>query len=224
MIGERIKQIRSQLSMTQKDLSAILGITKSALCLIENERYALSKRNRDILLRELNINPGWLDYGKGEMFLEGNTSGQATKSSLSITPPESVPLFSIEKSGGVKDFFSNKERIAISYILFYGMPQCDGAIYAPDDSMYPLIQNKDIILFKDMKDAFDIVSGEVYIVYLRISKEDHLLVRYLKEDPQNDGMVIISSFNSKYPEQKVSKGSIMALARVQGHIHINTSL
>ena len=224
MVGERIKQIRKILELTQEELSSVMGISKSALCLIETGRSALSKRNRNVLLTQMHVNPCWLDQGRGEMFCSQISFDKETKSISATLPPSSIPLFSVEKSGGIKSFFMDKERISISHVTLPDMPKCDGAIYAPDDSMHPLIQNKDIILFRDLEDTDNIIFGETYIIYLRISKEDHLLVRCLREDDQNDGFFIISSFNPKYPDQKISKGMVLALARVMGQIHINSSI
>ena len=36
--------------------------------MIETGKAALSSRNKNILVQELNVNPDWLDSGEGEMF------------------------------------------------------------------------------------------------------------------------------------------------------------
>lgn len=66
---ERLKLIRKELGMTQEMLAQKLGIGKSALSMIETGRAALSERNKNILVQELNVNPEWLETGKGSMFL-----------------------------------------------------------------------------------------------------------------------------------------------------------
>lgn len=67
---ERLKLIRKELGMTQEMLAQKLGIGKSALSMIETGRAALSERNKNILVQELNVNPEWLETGKGSMFFE----------------------------------------------------------------------------------------------------------------------------------------------------------
>ena len=62
---ERLKLIRKELGMTQEMLAQKLGIGKSALSMIETGRAALSERNKNILVQELNVNPEWLETGKG---------------------------------------------------------------------------------------------------------------------------------------------------------------
>lgn len=66
--GERVKLIRKDLEMTGEELAAVLGIGKSALSMIETGKSSLSERNKNILVQELNVNPDWLETGRGEMF------------------------------------------------------------------------------------------------------------------------------------------------------------
>ena len=59
-IGQRLKTMRKALNMNQDAVAKILGIGKSALSMIETGRAALSERNKNILIQELNLNPEWL--------------------------------------------------------------------------------------------------------------------------------------------------------------------
>ena len=67
-MNERVKLIRKQLGMTQEQLAQRLGIGKAALSMIETGKAGLSARNRNILVQELNVNPEWLESGKGNIF------------------------------------------------------------------------------------------------------------------------------------------------------------
>ena len=46
ILCDRLRMIRSELSMTQEDMARIIGIGKSALSMIETGRASLSERNR----------------------------------------------------------------------------------------------------------------------------------------------------------------------------------
>ena len=70
ILCDRLRMIRSELSMTQEDMARIIGIGKSALSMIETGRASLSERNRNILIQTLNVNPEWLESGTGAMFNE----------------------------------------------------------------------------------------------------------------------------------------------------------
>ena len=65
-VGARVKEMRKALGMKQDELSSILGIGKSALSMIETGRAALSERNKNILIQELNLNPQWIESGEGQ--------------------------------------------------------------------------------------------------------------------------------------------------------------
>ncbi len=64
----RVKLIRKQLDMTQEQLAQYLGIGKAALSMIETGKTGLSTRNKNILVHDLNVNPDWLETGRGRMF------------------------------------------------------------------------------------------------------------------------------------------------------------
>ncbi len=77
-----------------------LGIGKAALSMIETGKAALSSRNRNILVQELNVNPDWLETGKGCMFnAEPDLTSYLHRTDNSL-PLQSVPLYSIEGRRG----------------------------------------------------------------------------------------------------------------------------
>ena len=67
-MGDRVKLIRKELKLTQEQLAQRLGIGKAALSMIETGKCGLSTRNKNILVQDLNVNPDWLETGKGNMF------------------------------------------------------------------------------------------------------------------------------------------------------------
>lgn len=66
MTGDRLKLLRKTIGLTQEQLAQRLGIGKAALSMIETGKAALSSRNKNILVQELNVNPDWLDAEKGK--------------------------------------------------------------------------------------------------------------------------------------------------------------
>ena len=61
MANEWLKLIRKSLGMTQQQLAQRLGIGKAALSMIETGKAALTARNKNILVQELNVNPEFLE-------------------------------------------------------------------------------------------------------------------------------------------------------------------
>ncbi len=64
-VGERIKQRRRQLKMTQKDIAERVGISASAVTQWESDNTGLSAESLLKLSSVLNCNPTWLMFGTG---------------------------------------------------------------------------------------------------------------------------------------------------------------
>lgn len=90
-IGERIRLIRKQLNLTQEQLAQRLGIGKAALSMIETGKAGFSTRNKNILVQDLNVNPEWIESGKGKMFNADPDLTAYTHRTDSSLPLQSVP-------------------------------------------------------------------------------------------------------------------------------------
>lgn len=68
IIGERIKELRQALKLTQKEFAERVGIGQSAITWYEKgEREPLPSILKNIY-QEFNVNETWLRTGEGEMF------------------------------------------------------------------------------------------------------------------------------------------------------------
>lgn len=74
MVNEKIKKVRKALSLSQEEFGKKLGVTKTAICAIENGRRNLTSQMETSIYREFNVNPEWLHHSQGEMFIETDTS------------------------------------------------------------------------------------------------------------------------------------------------------
>ena len=63
-VGKRLKQARSEKGLTLKELSALVGLSYSQLCLIENGTNKLSEKRAVILGEALEVGVEWLLHGK----------------------------------------------------------------------------------------------------------------------------------------------------------------
>lgn len=67
-IGERIKQLRKELKLSQTDFGAKLGV---GLGVVRNWESSLTSPNRvqiDVITHVYNVNREWLESGEGEIF------------------------------------------------------------------------------------------------------------------------------------------------------------
>ena len=195
-MNERVKLIRKQLGMTQEQLAQRLGIGKAALSMIETGKAGLSARNRNILVQELNINPDWLETGKGNMFnAEPDLTAYMHRTDNSL-PLQSVPLYSIEGTAGLVPLFTDQAQSKpVNFIHIPNLPKCDGAIYIVGDSMYLL--------------SIDI-DGEEYVTVKYIQKSDRA------------GYVKLVSQNQHHADKDVEISRIRAIALVKASIRMNS--
>lgn len=59
-IGERIKERRKELELTQTELGNRLNITKSSISYIELDRENMTTIRVERIAKALNVNPAWL--------------------------------------------------------------------------------------------------------------------------------------------------------------------
>ena len=67
-IGERIREARKTLNMSQKDFGAAISVSNTYLAAIENETRKANDRIIKLCSMVFGISETWLKEGKGEMF------------------------------------------------------------------------------------------------------------------------------------------------------------
>lgn len=222
MKGDWIKQLRKELKMTQQQLAERLGIGKAALSMIETGRASLTTRNKNILVQELNVNPDFLETGRGQMFnAEPDLQAFRHRTDNSL-PLQSVPLYSVEGTAGLVPLFTDREQNKpVNYIHIPNLPKCDGAIYVVGDSMYPLLKSGDIVLYKQLSDLGDIFWGDMYLLSIDIDGEEYITVKYIQKS-EREGFVKLVSQNPHHADKDVELSKIRAIAFVKASIRMNS--
>lgn len=218
----RVKLIRKELKMTQEQLAQHLSIGKAALSMIETGKCGLSMRNKNILVQDLNVNPEWLETGKGEMFnAEPAYTAFRLRSDNSL-PMQSVPLYSIEGTAGLVPLFTDQaSNKPINYIHIPNLPKCDGAIYIVGDSMYPLLKSGDIVLYKQLQNVDDIFWGDMYLLSIDLDGEEYITVKYIQKSDR-EGYVKLVSQNPHHADKEIEVNRIRAIALVKASIRMNS--
>ena len=68
-IGERVKTLRKALGLTLEKFGTPLGVQRSALSMIENDKSGIGDRTILLICREYGVSERWLRDGVGEMFV-----------------------------------------------------------------------------------------------------------------------------------------------------------
>ena len=222
-MGERLKLIRKSLGLTQEQLAQRLGVGKTALSMIETGKARLSSRNRNILIQDLNVNPSWLETGKGEIFnADPALTSSFGRGSDMAMPLQSVPLYSIEATAGLVPLFEQQgQHSPINYIHIPNLPKCDGAVYVVGDSMYPLLKSGDIVLYKQLSSVDDVFWGDMYLLSIDIDGEEYITVKYVQKS-EHAGYVKLVSQNQHHADKEVEVGRIRAIALIKASVRMHT--
>lgn len=68
--GNRLKEIRNKLGMSQTDFAEYLGISRTAVTKVEGNFGNFSTKNCIKLVKKLNINLNYLIANQGEIFIK----------------------------------------------------------------------------------------------------------------------------------------------------------
>ena len=133
-----------------------------------------------------------------------------------------IPLYELTATAGFLALYQELSSAVEDYITIPNLPPVDGAIYARGDSMSPLIESGDIIIFKKVDLTPDnILWGNIYIVSYTVDGDDFTVLKYLRHSSRN-GYIRLESFNSRYDPQDIPASSINALALVKASITFHT--
>lgn len=72
--GERVKEVRKSLSLTLEKFGEKIGMKKSSISQVENNKNALTEQVAKAICREYHVDYVWLTTGEGEMFLDSEVT------------------------------------------------------------------------------------------------------------------------------------------------------
>ncbi len=73
LIGNRIKELRKKLYLTQTEFADKLNLKQATIGMYENGIRNVNERSINQICRTFNVNEDWLRYGTGEMFIKNDT-------------------------------------------------------------------------------------------------------------------------------------------------------
>ena len=98
--GERLKQLRNSLNLTQTELGSKLNMSKQYFSKAETDTIVLNNKQLVALCVDYNVNISWLLCGKGTMFNETKPQPSSQdKKELAKLIKETVAEMILEKGG-----------------------------------------------------------------------------------------------------------------------------
>jgi Predicted transcriptional regulators len=69
-MNERLKHLRNELKLNQKEFGKKVGVSNTAISKLEKAERNITEQMIISICREFNVNEQWLRYGKGPVFLD----------------------------------------------------------------------------------------------------------------------------------------------------------
>ena len=85
-IYERLKYLRKELNLTQKEISEVLGVAPNTYAMIETGRRSLRPGYIKLLKYQFNINEDWLLNGEGSPFYVSPKNAQLIEQFEKMSP------------------------------------------------------------------------------------------------------------------------------------------
>ena len=120
--GNRIKELRRNLGLTQEKFATQIGIKRNSLSQIESGINSLSPQNMLLICKEWNVSEEWLRDGTGEMFGETDKRQQlhAWADKVLADSPETFRYRFVNALSRLPDeWWSLTEKAAIEILAEY---------------------------------------------------------------------------------------------------------
>lgn len=181
-----------------------------------------------------NINLEWLLTGKGKM-LKGQEEVLDTESKLNVKPLnetrnidpikeiQSIPLYNIVATAGIKEFVDNSSQFATEFIQIPNIPTCDGAIHISGNSMEPILKSGEIVAYKMLSPSLDnVIYGRIYIVSYVIDGDANVVVKRIERSEAGEPYIKLSSENPIHKPVDIDFRRVNALASIKASINISS--
>lgn len=194
-IGQRIKELRKMLGLTQKEFANRIGKSTISIAKWEAGDRTPDESTLKLIAKEFGVSEEWLKTGEGEILVKGlPASGEDEYIE--------IPLYDVYASAGtgIINYQEAPKPIKIDEWfarMVLGLSSTNGLflVKAYGDSMHPTIKSGDFLIGRFWEYEGFLLEGAVYI--LRIGNE--LFVKRFRRDRANKKL-IFSPDNPNYED------------------------
>ena len=223
--GQRLKQLRQNLGLTQKDFAEKLGFKWYKVKDMETGKQKITYETAKLIEKNFSINPDWLLTGEGEMY-KTNERLQKAKELLNniennhktdvVNVPFYEDIYASAGAGAYNEELTPTQKLAFSENFLRNMLNIiDFAglhiITAVGDSMQPTVFDGDRLFVLPIRDH-DLKDGGVYV----ISTPFGVLVKRVYIYPVEE-KIILHSDNPDIKDE-VLEGEIMEKVKFIGRV------
>ncbi|MFV0289582.1 MAG: helix-turn-helix transcriptional regulator [Mangrovibacterium sp.] len=214
-----LKRLRKDFNLTQKELAEVLEVQQPFLSRIENGLDTIPRAFFD----KLKQNFGLSDLSNYEITVLPS-SYRRLRGDLSMEN-QSVPIYEMEATAGIASIFTSNSTVRpADYLMIPNLTKADGALFARGDSMYPLIKNGDLVVYKMVNLLPDLlIWGEMYILYFDFDGEEMLTIKYVQQGSTPDKILLVSQ-NQHHAPKEFSLLNLKAAALVKAVINYRSMI
>lgn len=218
--GERIRQIRQKLQLTQQGFAMLLGVTRGAVGNWELDK-GIKEENIELIVGKTGISYEWLGTGRGEMD-PSRMVVPPMKSSGLVRIPD-LNIFGGLGGGGLQEVLTADDGMPTDSEQLRGywtFPEYMVSafrnvhgIYAWEvrgDSMMPTLPGGSVV-FVDTQQA-SLPPDDIYA----LDAGDGLVVKRLRLVPRSSDIDIISDNKDRYPVDRLKRDDVRVYGRVIG--------
>jgi transcriptional regulator with XRE-family HTH domain len=107
---ERVKKARKYLNLNQTEFAKTVGLTQTALSMIEIGKSKLTEKNIKLICNIHNINERWLRCGEGEMFCASPYEKEFSDIFAELMPATQEYLIVV-----ARELLSTQKRLVVSF-------------------------------------------------------------------------------------------------------------
>ena len=189
--GNRIKELRSSLDLSQQDFSQKLGMKPQALSRYEKEKVSPSVEIVKRLTDMFSINANWLLTGKGEMFLKDSTPAKTDNTDdIEVNFYEDVAA---SAGYGTTNYDTAPTRIPLSTLFLKTLgitnPNNIEVIKVYGDSMEPDFHNGEYIVVEKITELSQAKNGNTVIANL----DGDIYIKKILKEPFKNKVTLVST-------------------------------
>lgn len=225
--------LSNRIEKSKKVIAEKLKIGNSKLSEILNERMSAGAELIADFCMIYHFNTDWMLTGRGKMHhmlladgdknrkIEDNFIVYGRENIPDKVPEEQIiPVYNIKASEGLSSLFENSNIIfPLDYLRLPNIGMSDGAVFAIGDSMYPLIKQGDLVVYRQINhEDQSILWGEMYLLSYDLEGEEIITIRYVLKS-ETDGYIRLAGMNAMHSPQDIHFSKIKAMALVKATVH-----
>jgi phage repressor protein C with HTH and peptisase S24 domain len=208
--------IFKEFASNERELSELLGYTKSSFSQLVNGKVPLSDNFIDKLCSlDPNINSVWITTGEGNMFLDTSIVSELQHEQQEKHNLRALPLIPTTAFAGYGTL-AYEDLIVEDYYIIREFCNADFLLRVKGDSMAPRFKSGDIIACKKID---EITFWQWHCIYAICTKSQGVLIKRVEKGTDSESLCLVSE-NPKYAPFQLPKDDILAVALVLGAIII----